>query len=75
MPTEEVFGLSAATFERECRERRKGLSENNLGLCHAAGYDEYNTIILPPRGANEKLPPELYDFYEGEDLKPNFRGD
>ncbi len=28
------------------------------------GYDEYNTILLPPRGINEKLPIELYDFYE-----------
>ncbi|XP_052230840.1 hydrocephalus-inducing protein-like isoform X4 [Dreissena polymorpha] len=28
------------------------------------GYDEFNTILLPPRGASEKLPPELTEFYE-----------
>jgi hydrocephalus-inducing protein len=30
------------------------------------GYDEYNTILLPPRAAGEKLPLELQDYYEGE---------
>ena len=30
------------------------------------GYDEYNTILLPPRGVTDKLPVELLDFYEGE---------
>lgn len=29
------------------------------------GYDEYNTILLPPRGTGEKLPPELMVYYEG----------
>jgi hypothetical protein len=29
------------------------------------GYDEYNTILLPPRPPGEKLPPELLEFYEG----------
>lgn len=28
------------------------------------GYDEYNTILLPPRSTGEKLPPELLDYYE-----------
>lgn len=28
------------------------------------GYDEYNTILLPPRGTGEKLPPELMEYYE-----------
>lgn len=28
------------------------------------GYDEYQTILLPPRGHGEKLPPELLDYYE-----------
>ena len=32
------------------------------------GYDEYNTILLPPRAPHEKLPLELYDFYD-EQLK------
>lgn len=32
------------------------------------GYDEFNTILLPPRTAGEKLPLELYDYYE-EQLK------
>lgn len=32
------------------------------------GYDEYNTILLPPRNAGEKLPLELYDYYD-EQLK------
>ena len=29
------------------------------------GYDEYNTILLPPRNPGEKLPSELLDFYDG----------
>merc|ERR1711874_792054 len=32
------------------------------------GYDEYNTLLLPPRPVNEKLPYELLDFYD-EQLK------
>ena len=28
------------------------------------GYDEYNTILLPPRPTGDKLPPELMDYYE-----------
>ncbi|XP_074644164.1 hydrocephalus-inducing protein homolog [Tubulanus polymorphus] len=28
------------------------------------GYDEYNTILLPPRAAGDKLPQELLDFYD-----------
>merc|ERR1712223_1582816 len=32
------------------------------------GYDEYNTLLLPPRPVNEKLPTELVDFYD-EQLK------
>ena len=28
------------------------------------GYDEFNTILLPPRYPGEKLPNELYDYYE-----------
>nr|KAG5712964.1 hypothetical protein BaRGS_021758 [Batillaria attramentaria] len=28
------------------------------------GYDEYNTILLPPRPPGEKLPHELLDFYD-----------
>lgn len=28
------------------------------------GYDEYNTILLPPRATAEKLPPELLEYYE-----------
>ena len=30
------------------------------------GYDEYNTLLLPPRPVNEKLPTELVEFYDGE---------
>lgn len=29
------------------------------------GYDEFNTILLPPRGTGDKLPPELLDYYQG----------
>ena len=29
------------------------------------GYDEYNTIPLPPRTPLEKLPQELLEYYEG----------
>ena len=29
------------------------------------GYDEYGTILLPPRLPNEKLPQELLTYYEG----------
>ena len=32
------------------------------------GYDEYNTLLLPPRGVNDKLPHELLDFYDGNFL-------
>jgi hydrocephalus-inducing protein len=32
------------------------------------GYDEYNTILLPPRPTGDKLPNELYDYFE-EQLK------
>jgi hydrocephalus-inducing protein len=28
------------------------------------GYDEFNTILLPPRTSGEKLPQELLDYYE-----------
>ena len=28
------------------------------------GYDEFNTILLPPRQSGEKLPQELLDYYE-----------
>ena len=30
------------------------------------GYDEYNTILLPPRPAGDKLPQELLEYYEGK---------
>lgn len=30
------------------------------------GYDQYNTLLLPPRGPGDKLPPELLDFMENE---------
>ena len=29
------------------------------------GWDEYNTILLPPRAVNEKLPDELTNFFDG----------
>ena len=29
------------------------------------GFDEFNTILLPPRQPAEKLPQELLDYYEG----------
>ena len=28
------------------------------------GYDEYNTMLLPPRDPGTKLPGELTDYYE-----------
>lgn len=34
------------------------------------GYDEYNTILLPPRNAGDQLPAELSEhFYEQEKTK------
>ncbi len=34
------------------------------------GYDEYNTILLPPRKAGDQLPAELSEyFYEKEKTK------
>lgn len=30
------------------------------------GYDEYNTILLPPRTVGEKLPAEFYEYYEDQ---------
>jgi hydrocephalus-inducing protein len=29
------------------------------------GYDEFNTILLPPRFPGDKLPVELYDYFDG----------
>ncbi len=29
------------------------------------GYDEYNTILLPPRAPSDKLPFELTEYYDG----------
>lgn len=29
------------------------------------GYDEYNTILLPPRNPGDRLPNELLDYFEG----------
>jgi len=29
------------------------------------GFDEFNTILLPPRQPADKLPQELLDYYEG----------
>jgi len=29
------------------------------------GYDEYNTILLPPRNPGDRLPTELLDYFEG----------
>lgn len=28
------------------------------------GYDSYNTLLLPPRLAGEKLPPEVYEYFK-----------
>ncbi|CAH1779299.1 unnamed protein product [Owenia fusiformis] len=28
------------------------------------GFDEYNTVLLPPRATGDKLPSELVDYYE-----------
>lgn len=28
------------------------------------GYDEFNTILLPPRGPGDKLPNEIVDYYD-----------
>ncbi|ESO91099.1 hypothetical protein LOTGIDRAFT_122343, partial [Lottia gigantea] len=30
------------------------------------GYDEYNTLLLPPRDTNEKLPTELLQYYDDQ---------
>lgn len=36
------------------------------------GYDEYNTVLLPPRASGEKLPSELLEYYEGENDQYHF---
>ncbi|GAB1599203.1 hypothetical protein Ahia01_000197500, partial [Argonauta hians] len=33
------------------------------------GYDEFKTLLLPPRSAGEKLPPELIDYYKEKTRK------
>ena len=33
------------------------------------GYDEYNTILLPPRRPTEKLPAELMEYFEEQTRK------
>ncbi|KAL3860158.1 hypothetical protein ACJMK2_010318 [Sinanodonta woodiana] len=33
------------------------------------GYDEFNTILLPPRGVGDKLPQELLDYYEEQNKR------
>ena len=33
------------------------------------GYDEYNTILLPPRRPTEKLPAELLEYFEEQTRK------
>ncbi len=43
----------------------KNYLEEEKVLRTIRGYDESNTILLPPRSVSEKLPIELYDFYEG----------
>ena len=43
-----------------------GYLEEEKVLRLMRGYDEYSTLLLPPRPINEKLPGELMDFYEGE---------
>ncbi|XP_035827636.1 hydrocephalus-inducing protein [Aplysia californica] len=45
-----------------------GYLEEEKVLRLMRGYDEYNTLLLPPRPVNEKLPNELLDFYD-EQLK------
>lgn len=30
------------------------------------GYDEFNTLLLPPREVNDKLPYELIFYYDGK---------
>ncbi|XP_059164883.1 hydrocephalus-inducing protein homolog isoform X3 [Physella acuta] len=30
------------------------------------GYDEFNTLLLPPRPVGSKLPPELIEYYEDQ---------
>ena len=44
----------------------KGYLEEEKILRLMKGYDEYNTILLPPRQPAEKLPQELLDYYEGK---------
>ena len=43
----------------------KGYLEEEKILRLMKGYDEFNTILLPPRTAGDKLPPELIEYYEG----------
>ena len=46
-------------------EMDRGYLEEEKILRLMKGYDEYNTILLPPRPPGEKLPQELLDYYEG----------
>lgn len=42
----------------------KNYLEDEKLLRIVRGYDEFNTILLPPRGPGEKLPSEIYDYYD-----------
>ncbi|XP_046359897.2 hydrocephalus-inducing protein homolog isoform X3 [Haliotis rufescens] len=48
-------------YNLECDE---GYLEEEKVLRLMKGYDEYNTILLPPRNPGDKLPSELLDHYD-----------
>lgn len=49
-------------YSQEC-DMQYLFEEKNLRLM--PGWDEYNTILLPPRKVGDKLPEELTAFYDG----------
>ena len=69
---EEVFYVSYPQSEDGWRQDKSVVILSNTLWLHDVqilrlmkGYDEFNTILLPPRLPGEKLPPELLEYYEG----------
>ena len=46
----------------------KSYLEEEKMLRMLRGYDEFDTILLPPRNAGERLPNEIIEYYEGKNV-------
>ncbi|KXJ27389.1 Hydrocephalus-inducing protein [Exaiptasia diaphana] len=55
----EIYSLE---FDKQYLEEEKMLR-------NVKGYDEYNTILLPPRQPGEKLPSEVVESYQQQQTK------